>query len=162
MVGPHQFSVDLFVLPLSGADIVLGVQWLKTLGPILTDYEHLTMQFMKDGLLVQLIGEPKPSPLESSLHQLRRLVATNSLDHSYHIQLLSLTPTKTRAKYITQKYLISLTNTNTSLNNQLPYHPPASPTTTYPSLTELIPLMYGRTATPNFRNGKLNFKSKQC
>jgi hypothetical protein len=98
MVGPHHFSVDLFVLPLSGADIVLGVQWLKTLGPILTDYEHLTMQFMKDGLLVQLIGEPKPSPLESSLHQLRRLVATNSLDHSYHVQLLSLTPNQNQSQ----------------------------------------------------------------
>ncbi|GAU35886.1 hypothetical protein TSUD_383780 [Trifolium subterraneum] len=91
MVGPHHFSVDLFVLPLSGANIVLGVQWLKTLGPVLTDYEHLTMQFMKDGSLVQLIGEPKSSPLESSLHQLKRLVTTNSLDLSYHIQLLSLT-----------------------------------------------------------------------
>jgi hypothetical protein len=39
LVGSHQFCVDLFVLPLSGADIVLGVQWLKTLGPVLTDYE---------------------------------------------------------------------------------------------------------------------------
>ncbi|MCH90301.1 hypothetical protein A2U01_0011214, partial [Trifolium medium] len=35
-------------------------------------------------------------PLESSLHQLKRLVATNSLDLSYHIQLLSLTTVTTQ------------------------------------------------------------------
>jgi hypothetical protein len=81
LVGSHHFSVDLFVLPLSGADIVLGVQWLKTLGPVLTDYEHLTMQFMKEGTLVQIKGEPKPCPTESSLHQLKRLLATNALDY---------------------------------------------------------------------------------
>lgn len=91
-MGSHIFSVDLFVLPLSGADIVLGVQWLKTLGPVLTDYEQLTMQFMKDGTRVLLKGEPKASPSQSSLHQLKRLVATHSVDTYYHIQLIPSEP----------------------------------------------------------------------
>lgn len=47
-----QFSVDdtafrasLFILPLGGYDLVLGTQWLATLGPILWDFRHLTMAF---------------------------------------------------------------------------------------------------------------------
>lgn len=46
-IGPHLdshvFSVDLFVLPLSGVEIVLGVQWLKILNPILTNYDYVIL-----------------------------------------------------------------------------------------------------------------------
>jgi hypothetical protein len=76
----HPFLVDLFVLPLSGAELVLGVQWLKTLGPVLTDYEKLTMSFFREGQLIQLLGQPKPSPTEASLHQFQRLISTNAID----------------------------------------------------------------------------------
>jgi hypothetical protein len=89
MLGQHNFLVDLFVLPLSGAEIVLGVQWLKTLGPVLTDYEHLVMKFIKDGSIVQLQGESKPAITHSSLHQLRRLVETQALDSIYQLHLLN-------------------------------------------------------------------------
>lgn len=41
-VQERVFTVDLHVLPLCGADIVLSVQWLKSLGPVLTDYNYLT------------------------------------------------------------------------------------------------------------------------
>lgn len=40
------FSINLHVLPLCGANLVLGVQWLKSLGPVLTDYNDLTMKFI--------------------------------------------------------------------------------------------------------------------
>jgi len=52
-----QFVVDLHVLPISGANIVLGVEWLKSLGPVLTDYNTLTMQFFHQGRLVELKGD---------------------------------------------------------------------------------------------------------
>lgn len=39
----HHFTLGLFALPLNGADLVLGVQWLKELGPITMDYNTITM-----------------------------------------------------------------------------------------------------------------------
>ncbi|MCH81628.1 hypothetical protein A2U01_0002419, partial [Trifolium medium] len=87
-LGPHTFSVDLFVLPLSGAELVLGVQWLKTLGPIVTDYTQLTMSFSYQGQVVNLVGQPKVGPEESSVHQLERLVATNAIAEAYHLHLV--------------------------------------------------------------------------
>lgn len=48
-IQKHDFQVDFHVLPIQGADVVLGVQWLKSLGPVLTDYTALTMKFIYNG-----------------------------------------------------------------------------------------------------------------
>lgn len=50
-------AVDLYVLPIVGADIVFGVQWLKSLGPVLTDYNTMCMKFFYGGQLVELQGD---------------------------------------------------------------------------------------------------------
>jgi hypothetical protein len=39
------FKMDLYILPLASCDIFLGIQWLRLLGPILWDFDHLTMEF---------------------------------------------------------------------------------------------------------------------
>jgi hypothetical protein len=50
------FRTDLFILPLAGCDAVLGIQWLRTLGPILWDFSALTMQFSLGGVPCTLQG----------------------------------------------------------------------------------------------------------
>ncbi|KAL8159021.1 hypothetical protein V2J09_000558 [Rumex salicifolius] len=40
-----EFQADLMVIPLGCCDMVLGVQWLETLGKILWDFKQLTMEF---------------------------------------------------------------------------------------------------------------------
>lgn len=41
----HEFTVDFIVLPYICCDLILGVQWLKSLGPILWDIDKLHMEF---------------------------------------------------------------------------------------------------------------------
>lgn len=41
----HTFSLDFYLLSLAGCDIVLGILWLWTLGPILWDFIKLTTAF---------------------------------------------------------------------------------------------------------------------
>jgi hypothetical protein len=43
------FHVDLFIMPLAGYDVVLGTQWLATLGPVLSDFGGYTMMFHRQG-----------------------------------------------------------------------------------------------------------------
>jgi hypothetical protein len=38
----------MFAIDMGGCDIVLGVEWLRTLGPILMDFKELTMQFNQE------------------------------------------------------------------------------------------------------------------
>lgn len=82
------FLIDFYVLPLSGAEVVLGIQWLKTLGPITTDYSTLTMQFQWDGILVSLqrINDGNMEAI-SSCH----IQATHVISECYHLQLTTTT-----------------------------------------------------------------------
>ncbi|KAH7572255.1 hypothetical protein JRO89_XS04G0228500 [Xanthoceras sorbifolium] len=47
---------EFFILPLEGYDIVMGTQWLQTLGPIQWDFSKLYMTFCLNGRKVTLQG----------------------------------------------------------------------------------------------------------
>ena len=46
-------SADFYLLSLEGYDIVLGTQWLQTLGPILWDFAKLQMKFKVAEVILQ-------------------------------------------------------------------------------------------------------------
>lgn len=85
-----QFSIHFFVLPISGANIVLGVQWLKTLGPIVTDYAKLNMQFEWQGNTINLQGIHAHSISQISSHHLKRMHSTKSTTKFYHLEIILL------------------------------------------------------------------------
>lgn len=80
-LGTHLFRVHLFILPLSGFDVVLGVNWLKNVGPILWDFFAMRMSFTAHGRQVKLQGIKIPK--QPSLHTL-----TTEEDHGQEIQRL--------------------------------------------------------------------------
>lgn len=73
-------------------NIVLGVQWLKTLGPILTDYATLCMQFFHQGCLVELQGENDTTLGILTQHQLRRLSQKHDDVSYFHITMFPKDP----------------------------------------------------------------------
>lgn len=88
----HDFRLDLYHLPLCGADIVLGVQWLKFLGPITTDYHNLTMTFVHMGQPITLNADAPPIPSAASVHKLKRLAQTQSISALFHISTTPVLP----------------------------------------------------------------------
>jgi hypothetical protein len=48
-VGDEHFTVDHYSIPLDCYDMVLEVAWLRTLGPILWDFDDLCMGFWRHG-----------------------------------------------------------------------------------------------------------------
>jgi len=81
----HTFTIDLFSLPLSGADIVFKVQWLKLLGPITTDYVTLTMTFSYLGQPISLQADVPFKPTIASAQQVKRLAHTHNISALFHI-----------------------------------------------------------------------------
>ncbi|XP_068653849.1 uncharacterized protein [Aristolochia californica] len=55
-IGTTLFHAKCFVISLAGFDMVLGIKWLETLGPILWDFSALTMSFVLRGSQVLLQG----------------------------------------------------------------------------------------------------------
>ncbi|XP_061355439.1 uncharacterized protein LOC133299968 [Gastrolobium bilobum] len=79
MLQSHTFGADLFVLNLKGADVVLGIQWLSSLDPIITDYGCLTMSFTLNGVIVSLHRDETNIPTALTNAQLHKLVAQDSI-----------------------------------------------------------------------------------
>jgi hypothetical protein len=48
-IGDYHLKSHMFSINMGGRDIVLGADWLRTLGPILMDFKELTMQFNQEG-----------------------------------------------------------------------------------------------------------------
>ncbi|XP_043807599.1 uncharacterized protein LOC110608432 isoform X2 [Manihot esculenta] len=71
-LGNSVFTVDLFVLQLTGFDLVFGVNWLATLGPILWDFNSMWMSFFVNGKQVALTGIDSKSETNSSLTAMLR------------------------------------------------------------------------------------------
>ena len=44
-IGDYHLKYHMFSIDMGGCDIVLGVEWLRTLDPILMYFKKLTMQF---------------------------------------------------------------------------------------------------------------------
>jgi predicted aspartyl protease len=44
-IDTEQFIIDCYNIQLGGYDFVLGVNWLSSLGPIIWDFNNLTMKF---------------------------------------------------------------------------------------------------------------------
>jgi hypothetical protein len=43
VIGGESFLMDFYIIPLDGYDVVLGCEWLRTLGPIVWDFTKLSM-----------------------------------------------------------------------------------------------------------------------
>lgn len=52
----HEFHSNVMILPLGGCEMVLGIQWLATLGDVLWDFKNLKMAFSYQGHKLTLRG----------------------------------------------------------------------------------------------------------
>lgn len=84
----HTFIITLRFLPISGADVILGIEWLKLLGPITTNYTSFTMHFTHLGQQVAICVDVHNDPSPASAHQVKRMIHTNCTSTLFHLSLL--------------------------------------------------------------------------
>lgn len=83
----HTFLTTMKIIPLSGYDIVLGMDWLKLHSPMNVHWEEFWIQLPVQGRLVTLQGVNSATSMGPpiSLHQVQALSKTDSI--LYAVQL---------------------------------------------------------------------------
>ncbi|GJV12405.1 retrotransposon-related protein [Tanacetum coccineum] len=82
-------KVDLYVLPMKGPDIVLGIQWLQQLGKVTHAYSQQTMEFTWLDRGYKLQGDDSLCMKQISLRHMRGLLEADDVYGVY--ELYSLT-----------------------------------------------------------------------
>ncbi|XP_042032533.1 uncharacterized protein LOC121779292 [Salvia splendens] len=82
------FLTDLHILDVHGWDVILGMDWLESLGRISADFVGKTLEFKRDNKTVILQGS-RPGPQQISLHCLALLTASSSTHEFYEIVALA-------------------------------------------------------------------------
>ncbi|GJW42570.1 reverse transcriptase [Tanacetum coccineum] len=83
-------EVDLYVLPMKGPDVVLGIQWLQKLGKVTHDYAKQTMEFTLVNTKYSLQGDESLRMKKISLHHMQALLETEDVYGVYECHGLSL------------------------------------------------------------------------
>jgi hypothetical protein len=73
-IGDYHLKSHMFAIDMGDCDIVLGADWLRTLGPILMDFKDLTMQFDQEGHQYKFQGITSSSPEIISSHCMEMLL----------------------------------------------------------------------------------------
>jgi len=56
------FYIPLYLLPIEGADVVLGMEWLQNLGLISADFSIPSISSLDDNHTITLKGDPPKQP----------------------------------------------------------------------------------------------------
>eukprot|EP00253_Pinus_taeda_P025087 PITA_25087 len=73
-MGDYQLKTHMFSIHMGGCDIVLGAEWLCTLGPITMDFKELYMSFEQNNSTHTLRGLQVGAPSIISSHRMEKLL----------------------------------------------------------------------------------------
>ncbi|GJX62231.1 ty3-gypsy retrotransposon protein [Tanacetum coccineum] len=83
-------KVDLYVLPMQGPDVVLGIQWLQQLGKVTHDYAQQVMEFTLSNTTHTLTGDASLRMKKISLHSMQALLDSEEIYGVYECHGFSL------------------------------------------------------------------------
>lgn len=81
----YEFIVDFHVLSIEGPSLVLGIQWLQTLGPVTHDYAQQTMEFKRADKKITLIGDSSLDNQRISFSQLQALAHSDKVAEIFEL-----------------------------------------------------------------------------
>nr|KYP57088.1 Retrovirus-related Pol polyprotein from transposon 17.6 [Cajanus cajan] len=87
LIQGHTLQLPVYLLPVAGADLILGAAWLATLGPHISDYNTLTLKFYLGTQFVTFHGEKSTTASPAQFNQLRRMYHMNAIAELFTLQV---------------------------------------------------------------------------
>ncbi|GJU85146.1 hypothetical protein Tco_1292692 [Tanacetum coccineum] len=99
-------KVDIYVLPMQGPGVVLGIQWLQNLGKVTHDYAQQTMEFTLLNKTYSLKGDDSFHVKKISLYQMQALLDQDGIYGVYEVHSFTTeaVAAKTQAKGVTLEH----------------------------------------------------------
>jgi hypothetical protein len=92
-IGDYRLKSHMFSIDMGDCDIVLGADWLRTLGPILMDFKELTMQFDQEGQQYKFQGITVGSPEIISSHRMEKMLIKGHSGVIFQLHAIQATET---------------------------------------------------------------------
>jgi hypothetical protein len=92
-IGDYHLKYHMFAIEMGSCDIVLGANWIRTLGPIFMDFKELTMQFDQEGQQYKFQGIIVGSPEIISSHRMENMLKKGHYVVSTQIHAIQATKT---------------------------------------------------------------------
>lgn len=104
-INGELFQVPCHILPIHGADVVFGVEWLSSLGPFLSDYSVPCIQFCHNNKPMVISGETSPTPTQASLSQFTRYLHSDTIASIHSVSLTTTHPSSSDTKLNTPSFV---------------------------------------------------------
>ncbi|XP_028776266.1 uncharacterized protein LOC114733022 [Neltuma alba] len=82
----YTLKMTMLVLPVAGVDMVIGADWLETLGPHVADYSTSTVKFLTNGQWITLRGFRGKPMAQATFHHLVRIQQTDSMAECFMVE----------------------------------------------------------------------------
>ncbi|XP_057857449.2 uncharacterized protein LOC131066653 [Cryptomeria japonica] len=98
-LGNYKVKDDFYVVNIGDTDVVLGIQWLCSLGEISLNLQTMELKFHSNGKKVVLRGMSKGGPRIVSFKRMAKLIRHDQVEWAAECMILPASPVETKRDY---------------------------------------------------------------
>ncbi|XP_057846650.2 uncharacterized protein LOC131056314 [Cryptomeria japonica] len=95
-LGNYEVKDDFYVVHIGDTDVVLGIQWLRSLGEISLNLQTMELKFQSDGKKIVLRGMSNGGPRVVSFKRMARLICHDQAEWVAECMILPASPVETK------------------------------------------------------------------
>lgn len=88
----QSFHIPCYIFPIKDVDIILGIEWLCSLGSLEADFSKLQHTFTFGNSIITIKGNPTAKPTSATFNQLCHYIAKDGIASFHLLSFESIDP----------------------------------------------------------------------